>query len=477
MYGTDNYAKANEMIKRGLHTTLYSLLSITLLMLVVSCARNEQQVDLESLLNSLNEPKYFLVKYHDQPIGRYELSGTYVKNEPIQFVSNLILPTVGEIVLRTETSFRFEARRPYGLLEVIQSRSDNTTPDQFNYAGFQLQFTGNQEVENLNLQDVFALELFALNSKTRPNSQTEISRLSLKPNIAVKDELWTVVSASETEVQFSNSAGQKATYGIDGETTTLLEMSRPDGLSFVRRTLEELNNTAIPIPKFDFTQGILVNQPLANPRKISRLVLKLNFGDVIPDIWQELVDEQSKITVSAESNLETSNRLHWPTIQLSDEETARLTPIANQLRYLSDDENELVDFLVFHLSKFLSYDSSPTTQSISQTLDLGSGDCADYANILNSLAKLMGLKSRMVLGLAYDENTQSFRPHAWNEIRLSNSSHRIVDSTWGQTRADATHLEFPEAFVHEIFNSLENLTIEIVDSEYFKEPTLEEAGT
>ncbi|MDE0094350.1 MAG: transglutaminase domain-containing protein [Gammaproteobacteria bacterium] len=465
------------MNKRGIQAVLYLLFSITLLMLLVSCGRNEQEVDLESLLDTLNEPKYFLVKYNDQPIGRYEISGSYVKNEPIQFVSNLILPTVGEIVLRTETSFRFEATRPYGLLEVVQSRSDNTSPDQFDYAGFRLQFTGNQEVENLNLQDLFALELFALNSKTKQNSQKEVSLLSLRPNIAVKDEIWTVVSVSETEVQFSNSAGKKATYGIDGETTTLLEMSHPDGLSYIRRSLEELNKTTIPIPEFDFTQGILVNQPLANPRKTSRLVLKLNFGNAIPDIWQELLDEQSTITVNAESNPETSNRIHWPTIQLSHEETERLTPIANQLRYLSDDENELVNFLVFHLSRFLSYDSSSTTQSISQTLDLGSGDCADYATILNGLAKLMGLKSRMVLGLAYDENTQSFRPHAWNEIRLSDSSHRLVDSTWGQIRADATHLEFPDAFVHEIFNSLENLTIEIVDSEYFKETVVEEAGT
>lgn len=465
------------MNKRGIQAVLYLLFSITLLILLVSCGRNEQEVDLESLLDTLNEPKYFLVKYNDQPIGRYEISGNHVKNEPIQFVSNLILPTVGEIVLRTETSFRFEARRPYGLLEVVQSRSDNTSPDQFDYAGFQLQFTGNQDVENLNLQDLFALELFALNSKTKQNSQKEVSLLSLRPNIAVKDEIWTVISVSETEVQFSNSAGKKATYGIDGETTTLLEMSHPDGLSYVRRSLEELNKTLIPIPEFDFTQGISVSQPLANPRKTSRLVLKLNFGNVIPDIWQEQLDEQSTITVNAESNPETSNRIHWPTIQLSHEETERLTPIANQLRYLSDDENELVNFLVFHLSKFLSYNSSPTTQSISQTLDLGSGDCADYATILNGLAKLMGLKSRMVLGLAYDENTQSFRPHAWNEIRLSDSSHRLVDSTWGQIRADATHLEFPEAFVHEIFNSLENLTIEIVDSEYFKETVVEKAGT
>ncbi|MDE0645113.1 MAG: transglutaminase domain-containing protein [Gammaproteobacteria bacterium] len=465
------------MNKRGIQAVLYLLFSITLLMLLVSCGRNEQEVDLESLLDTLNEPKYFLVKYNDQPIGRYEISGNYVKNEPIQFVSNLILPTIGEIVLRTETSFRFEARRPYGLLEVVQSRSDNTSPDQFDYAGFQLQFTGNQDVENLNLQDLFALELFALNSKTKQNSQKEVSLLSLRPNIAVKDEIWTVISVSETEVQFSNSAGKKATYGINGETTTLLEMSHPDGLSYVRQSLEELDKTTIPLPEFDFTQGISVNQPLANPRKTSRLVLKLNFGNVIPDIWQELLDEQSTITINAESNPETSNRIHWPTIQLSHEETERLTPIANQLRYLSDDENELVNFLVFHLSKFLSYDSSPTTQSISQTLDLGSGDCADYATILNGLAKLMGLKSRMVLGLAYDENTQSFRPHAWNEIRLSDSSHRLVDSTWGQIRADATHLEFPDAFVHEIFNSLENLTIEIVDSEYFKETVVEEAGT
>jgi len=258
------------MNKRGIQAVLYLLFSITLLMLLVSCGRNEQEVDLESLLDTLNEPKYFLVKYNDQPIGRYEISGSYVKNEPIQFVSNLILPTVGEIVLRTETSFRFEATRPYGLLEVVQSRSDNTSPDQFDYAGFRLQFTGNQEVENLNLQDLFALELFALNSKTKQNSQKEVSLLSLRPNIAVKDEIWTVVSVSETEVQFSNSAGKKATYGIDGETTTLLEMSHPDGLSYIRRSLEELNKTTIPIPEFDFTQGILVNQPLANPRKTSR---------------------------------------------------------------------------------------------------------------------------------------------------------------------------------------------------------------
>ena len=446
---------------------------LALLLVLASCGRVEEEVNLEVLLPTLNESNYYLVHFHDQPIGRYETSGSYTDDEPIAFSSSLVLPIVGETVLRTETRYQFEATPPYALLEVVQSRYDDSPMVNTEYAGFGLQFGGNKSDDSMNLRDLFALELFALDSKLHRNQQKIISSLSLHPSIAVNHEAWTADQVDEQRVHFSNSAGKQVTFEVGNELPILLSMSHPDGLSFSKKALAELNQTTIPIPEFDFTQGIPVSSPLENPRNTSRLVLKLNFENAISGIWEQHLSADSTISIDAESKKFTSNRLHWPTSRLSPVEAEKLFPAAMQLRAWSDDENEILDILVYYLNQSLSYQVTPGTQPLSKTIELGTGDCADYARLLNGFAEMLGFRSRMVLGLVYDDRTKSFRPHAWNEVGLSDDSYRLVDSTWGQYRADATHLEFPDAFMHEIVNSLMTMSIDIVEAEYFSEEAAE----
>lgn len=83
-------------------------------------------------------------------------------------------------------------------------------------------------------------------------------------------------------------------------------------------------------------------------------------------------------------------------------------------------------------------DAPPT--SVLETIARRTGDCTEYADLLTTLARALGLPARTVVGLAYaDGEEPALAFHAWNEVAL-NGAWQAVDPTWNQLRADASHL-------------------------------------
>jgi len=58
-----------------------------------------------------------------------------------------------------------------------------------------------------------------------------------------------------------------------------------------------------------------------------------------------------------------------------------------------------------------------------------SGDCSEHSFLFNTLARSIGIPSRMVSGYAYDPQSQSFGGHAWNEVVFDGYWYQ-VDPTW-----------------------------------------------
>ena len=54
------------------------------------------------------------------------------------------------------------------------------------------------------------------------------------------------------------------------------------------------------------------------------------------------------------------------------------------------------------------------------------------------------IPARVVNGLAYSEAHGGFLYHTWNELWLAGRGWQPVDATFGQPRADATHLKLIE---------------------------------
>jgi transglutaminase-like putative cysteine protease len=93
--------------------------------------------------------------------------------------------------------------------------------------------------------------------------------------------------------------------------------------------------------------------------------------------------------------------------------------------------------------KYLTYRPGKPPQSILTLLDDRVGDCTEFADLLTTLARSIGLPARTVFGLAYaDGQEPAFAYHAWNEI-LADGKWLPFDPTWGQDRVDATHIPLP----------------------------------
>jgi hypothetical protein len=76
-----------------------------------------------------------------------------------------------------------------------------------------------------------------------------------------------------------------------------------------------------------------------------------------------------------------------------------------------------------------------------QVLETRAGDCNEHAVLFAALARAVGLPSRVVAGLVYQDGV--FLYHAWNEIWLGDAW-LTVDATFDQMPADVTHLKLVE---------------------------------
>jgi hypothetical protein len=70
-------------------------------------------------------------------------------------------------------------------------------------------------------------------------------------------------------------------------------------------------------------------------------------------------------------------------------------------------------------------------------------ECQGHAYLYTALARAAGIPTRMVNGLVYSEEFKGFLYHSWAES-LDGGSWRVVDPTFGQAAADATHIKLVE---------------------------------
>ncbi len=108
------------------------------------------------------------------------------------------------------------------------------------------------------------------------------------------------------------------------------------------------------------------------------------------------------------------------------------------------DDGERARALNRFVHEFIRYKPGSAPQSVLTLLNTRVGDCTEFADLLTSLARSVGLPARTVFGLAYaDGQAPAFAYHAWNEVQVD-GQWRPFDPTWGQARLDATHIPLPD---------------------------------
>ncbi len=71
-------------------------------------------------------------------------------------------------------------------------------------------------------------------------------------------------------------------------------------------------------------------------------------------------------------------------------------------------------------------------------------ECQGHAYLFAAFARALGIPTRIVNGIAYSAEHGGFLYHTWNEAWLGGRGWRAVDATFGQARADATHVKLIE---------------------------------
>lgn len=106
--------------------------------------------------------------------------------------------------------------------------------------------------------------------------------------------------------------------------------------------------------------------------------------------------------------------------------------------------------------------------SFSNALDVlraGGGDCTEHSVLYVALARAVGLPAREVSGIVYSDD--GFYYHQWAEAYVGKWI--AVDPTFGQGRADATHIQFARGDLlsqARLLNLIGALSIDILDYSY-----------
>ena len=223
--------------------------------------------------------------------------------------------------------------------------------------------------------------------------------------------------------------------------------------------------------------GIPLDRRLENPERIERLRLVGGGGLDLSRIWPQAqrhagewrmdlaANPISRPDIPADAHLET---LNYPITH------PRVTRLARQAVGTSTNPDEQLSQLVEFVHNHIAYRPRGPERTVLETIVERSGDCTEYANLLTTLARSLGLPARTVMGLAYGESRRSragdttpsyggrinrdgtsvdavsqYGPqprlafHAWNEVAVD-GVWRAVDPTWNQLRVDATHLPMPD---------------------------------
>lgn len=94
--------------------------------------------------------------------------------------------------------------------------------------------------------------------------------------------------------------------------------------------------------------------------------------------------------------------------------------------------------------EYLTYRPGMPLRGVLTLLEDQRGDCTEFADLLTTLARSVGIPGRTVFGLAYDDGERpAFAYHAWNELMVD-GAWQAMDPTWGQDEVDATHIPLPE---------------------------------
>ena len=131
------------------------------------------------------------------------------------------------------------------------------------------------------------------------------------------------------------------------------------------------------------------------------------------------------------------------------------------------DALEASDAMVKWVHENLAKRFSASFSNALDVLRIGGGDCTEHSVLYVALARAAGLPAREVSGIVYSGEDDGFYYHQWAEAFVGKWI--AVDPTFGQSRADATHVKFASGDLlsqAKLLNLIGALKIEILEYSY-----------
>jgi hypothetical protein len=106
-------------------------------------------------------------------------------------------------------------------------------------------------------------------------------------------------------------------------------------------------------------------------------------------------------------------------------------------------ETEKIDRILAWMSDNIAREAVDSFTAI-DVLRERRAECQGHAYLFAALARASGIPARIVNGIVYSADHGGFLYHTWNEAWIAGRGWQPVDATFGQARADATHLKLLE---------------------------------
>ena len=410
---------------------------------------------------------WYRVSLHQQPVGQYRT--VVLLDRTIQFLTEMRFRLDSQFETLIEETRVFAAEPPYQLIRASYTQSrgpDNTdilearvlrdggTLYAIAPTGTRLPLT-----PDYGLADYLNIEMWLMNDSPRPEQSREAKHIDFE-RLDIATKVWSVVDRN-TQGYIVRSVNERGFTEIQLDLEFMTK-AMTDRHFFLDRVTNEAA-AAIWRQRANFPRrldfSIAIAEPLRDPTKLSRLVLK-PFGEMPWDDGTLLVgDSISHIKVDPNELAPfLRETLKYP---VSDES---ITTLANAAGQDTTSPWKRAQALTHFVHGYLAYEDLQHVQSVLDTVSRRRGDCSEFAELFTTLARAARLPAKTVVGLAYDADNGVFAKHAWNEIAVD-GWWMPVDPTWNQVRADATHLRLSDETMAALDQS-SSVSFKILETKY-----------
>ena len=450
--------------------------------LLLGCSNSTRTSSIDTLAEAKFKEQAYVMEYKGTPVGTHETKGRVNEEKQLVYTHEFTLTSMQGTSFTAKQTLSFSPLAPNLLDHASFQKFGSERTEAYETLSIQRDESG-LTVEGLDsphsnllheysLHHYFGIEKWLLDSEIAPGNQLALLTLKLEQPESIADE-WTVIHLTPSSVLIRSALGIESEYDISHSVPQLSLSRHPSGLTL--RHVDNLSQADTPTVSRLSRQAttVPVSGALPRPTELSLLELSVTFTKGEPGPWSNLLTPSGTLLIDRTTSKESSDFS-----RLFGDFPTEGRAVADEIRRLAESvtegilsEDEKLNAIVKFTHDYVEYARSETPQSVTTTLHAKKGDCSDIADFLSALVVASGLQSRTVYGLAYDKSSKSFGIHAWNQVQLKDNRLRSVDPTWNQNYVDATHIEFPEAYAHEVLDSLVHMKLSVVRYEHFDQQT------